>query len=112
MKRLLVLVAVAAALLVAPAAQAWSWGYNYLSPGSLRVSSGWNYWVNQYLDKNSGGTIRHGFITQGGGLCYDFMSGSATHFHSPSDLGCGGYLNNFVDYWSGNSSYLYVSSAS
>ncbi len=90
----------------------WQWGHNVMSPTvNPSVSSGYNYWADQYLHKHSGGYITHGF-SSAGGTCWDFMQGDWTeHYHTPSELGCGGYLYNFVNYYVGGQSYLLVDSS-
>ena len=64
-----------------------------------------NYWNDQYVDKTSGGTIYHAFGPSGS--CYRSLVGVNSWYGTPSDMGCGGYVNPFVQYVSGNSSYLY-----
>lgn len=74
------------------------------------VASGYNYWDDQYLHKHSGGWIYHGFSGPGIQNCWDFMNGESEHTHTTAELGCGGYLYNFVNYYYGGQSYLYVDS--
>lgn len=109
--------AVASALTSADTANAnhlarhWQWGYNFVGADVNRiVNSPWNYWYDQLVEKNSGGTIHHGWDHTDGSGCWDSMFGTTYHFHNIGDLGCGGYVRNFVHYWTGATSYLYVDS--
>jgi hypothetical protein len=82
------------------------WGYNYVGPSVNELVYGpSNYWFDMYVDKTSGGTIYRAFGPNGN--CYAAMSGASSWYGHPSDMGCGGYVNPFVQYVSGNTSYLY-----
>jgi hypothetical protein len=89
-----------------------SWGYNYLSPnGIFSIYGTWNYWLDQYIDKTSGGTISHGFNTSSPpNTCYAYLSGVVNYYDTPNHIGsgCGGYLSPFAQYYNGNSSYMYM----
>lgn len=85
------------------------WGYNYMGSGVNQfLTGGWNYWDNSYIDKNSGGSIAHGWNTAAS--CYQYMSGAASGYFRPEDTGtgCGGYLQRFAQWTSGSTSYLFI----
>lgn len=113
LKSLLLTLTILAALGLPAHASAgyWSWGHNYMGYGVNEVvASGWNYWADQYLHKHSGGTIEHGFGDAPG--CTRRTSGYDEWYGYPSDLGCGGYIFNFL-IWQpgfGATSYLFVDS--
>jgi hypothetical protein len=100
------------ATLAAPSSAAagyWSWGYNYVGVDvNSFVASGSNYWTDQALTKNSGGTVQHGGPSSS---CYRLASGSQWWGGHPGDLGCGGYIWNYVAWHSGSTSYLHIDSA-
>lgn len=117
----LVIAATAAGVAASPAAAAWncttgycSWGYNYIGSGvNQYVSSPWNYWYDQYLDKQSGDTIQIGIGPQDG--CYINRSGVGTWYMvisaaPPNGYGCGGYIYHYMAWYTGygNTSYLFV----
>lgn len=112
---LLLLCFIALLPLVFPSASAanhvsyhWQWGFNNIGPNHTWESSGYNYWDDQYLNKQNGGTVHHGFDPATN--CYRVASGVQQWHGYPSDLGCGGYIYNWVLYISGNTSYLYIDS--
>lgn len=85
------------------------WGYNYMGSGVNQfLAGGWNYWDNSYVDKNSGDSIAHGWNTAAS--CYQYMYGTTSGYFRPEDTGggCGGYLQRFAQWVSGNSSYLFI----
>lgn len=89
----------------------WQWGHNYVGPSvNPEVSSGFNYWADQYVHKHSGGWMLHGFLHTDGSGCLHYMNGEETHYETPSYLGCGGYLQNYLTYDTGASSYLHANS--
>ena len=121
------LATVAAFLAAAPHASATSmhcdsgicyWGYNNVGPVvNWQVVGTWNYWLDQYIDKTNGGTIAHGFSVPNPGpnpSCWEYMSGVWTFYETPSTIGngCGGYLQPWIQYFSGNTTYLYTYSVS
>lgn len=119
--RLLRLAALATILLLAYPASAganhvnwhWRWGHNYVGPTTNPiVTSGWDYWDDQWLHKHSGSWIWHGWVASGGTPCEDGMVGYSEHYHALEDVlpGFGGYLYNRVRYSEGYSSYLEVDS--
>lgn len=117
---LVALVVALSALIFSPSASAadmtcepgWChWGYNYMGADvNTYLTGGWNYWYDQYVEKQSGGTIAHGFNTASG--CYEYLSGGDDFYGHPGDTGsgCGGYLQPFA-LWpqgGGATSYLYM----
>jgi len=83
-----------------------SWGYNYTSSTvNLTINGGWNYWWDGAVSKTSGGTIHHGW-NGSQNPCHGFMTGSGNWYGHPADFGCGGYLSRFLQYVSGNQSYV------
>jgi hypothetical protein len=81
------------------------WGYNYVGQTvNTYVHGTWNYWYDQSIDKTSGGTIAHGFDPYAG--CYHLIYGAGSWYGYPSSLGCGGYLQPYTTWISGNTSYL------
>jgi hypothetical protein len=86
------------------------WGYNYVGVNvNPTVVGNWNYWFDQYLSKNSGDWITHGFESQSTNGCIEHKTGAVTWYGHPADTGtgCGGYIRPYVQWYSGNTSYLY-----
>ena len=112
-----VLVAIVAACIVVPIASATAveascsggictWGYNYVTPSAnnLVYTPVSNFW-SETAKINSGGNVYLGF--GGSDNCYRTRS-VGTWTQSPGQLGCSASNNTaFVQYASGNSSYLH-----
>lgn len=109
-------VALVAALALAIPAQAfagyWSWGYNYIGASvNTTVGSGYNYWTDLYVDKNSGDRIYAGWALTSGSYCHNLLDGVTTWYAHPSSCGYGGYyLKNVLGWVYGNSSYTFADS--
>jgi hypothetical protein len=83
--------------------QCW-WGWNYQGPSTNEIVTGpSNYWTYLYVSVSSGGTTYQGFGPSG---CHHTSVGTSSWSGSPSDIGCGGYINPFSQYHSGATSYL------
>jgi hypothetical protein len=118
LRRLLLLLVVVAALSAPGVARAdapWNcdpgicrWGYNYVTPTvNDYVPSPYNYWTFQYIDKWNGGWVGIGFMNVYN-IC-DWQLNGVTYgtFYS-DDATCGNYCHSWVDYISGNQSYLFT----
>jgi hypothetical protein len=85
-----------------------NWGYNYQGPSTNEIVTGPNdYWTRLTVFVSSGGTTYQGFGPSG---CHHTSTGNSSWGGSPSDLGCGGYINPFSQYHSGATSYLQFNS--
>jgi hypothetical protein len=83
---------------------ACTWGFNYMGPSTNEIVTGTNnYWQHEDWTKNSGGTVYLGFGPSG---CHTALTGTSSGTISPSQIGCGGYINPFAQYAIGFTSYL------
>jgi hypothetical protein len=84
-----------------------NWGYDWLNSSSGEQDSPWNYWYEQQLNKNNGGTIQIGVGPTDG--CDVNRSGSGSWDVVISTYyGCGGYIYSYHAYESGDESYMQV----
>jgi hypothetical protein len=81
-----------------------TWGFNYEGPSLNEIVTGpSNYFVWLVVTVSSGGTTYQGFGPSG---CHHTSVGNSAWGGTPSDLGCGGYINPFSQYHTGAQSYL------
>lgn len=81
-----------------------TWGYNYQGPSTNEIVTGpSDYWTHLSVIVSSGGTTYQGFGPSG---CHHTSTGASSWSGTPSDLGCGGYINPFSQYATGATSYL------
>ena len=108
-RMVLVLAAVLALALPSQAFADWSWGWGYISSSNVFVASGYAYWYSQYLDKESGDQIFHGWQHTDGTAVIIYAGGyPITEWYYASDYGFGGYDRNYIHYDWGARSYLYM----
>jgi hypothetical protein len=87
-----------------PGTYTCDWGYNYQGPSTNEIVTGPNsYWTRITVFVSNGGTTYQGFGPSG---CHHTSTGASSWGGSPSDLGCGGYINPFSQYHSDATSYL------
>jgi hypothetical protein len=100
-------------------ADTWAWGPGWLGSTTSNnnncwystgeVCSGWNYWVNNYLDKQTGGG---GLVLQGfensERIRGAYRSDPGFYIITVSEVGMGGYLKGQVTWWGDPASYIVV----
>ncbi len=87
------------------------WGYNIVSNSvNTTVTGTFNSWIDSYLDKESGGTVLHGWYASPS--CGEYLSANTNGIYTPADTGsgCPSYSQRFVQYSSGTQSYLLIDS--
>jgi hypothetical protein len=91
----------------ATATYTWSWGYNYVGQNvNSNVTGPWNYYQTITLYKNSGDYVQFGFNPSSS--CNITVWQNTTYYETASGLGCGGYLQPYVKWVQGNTSYLKI----
>lgn len=97
-------------------ADLWSWGHNNITPGPPNddISSGWNYFIDQYQHKHSqtdSYTEQWFQRLNDGKICYFYLTGNWISFYwTASEAGCSGYNKSRLSYFVNGSSYTYIDS--